>query len=83
MVKKLLFIACLLPGIALSQNASDVNFRSSDSIAASRTIIPGGWTTFRTDIDRGADYVFRKAFEGFFWRILYTFRCIYTSSDWN
>lgn len=65
MIKRLLFVVCLLPGIALSQQFSDNQFRTNEAASLASTLIPGGWTLYRTDITRDDYNVFSKAMGGF------------------
>ncbi|MDE1465827.1 hypothetical protein [Spartinivicinus poritis] len=65
MAKRLLLLLCLLPGIALSQQFSDNQYRTNESASLANTLIPGGWTLYRTNLSRDDYSVFFQAMSGF------------------
>ncbi|WP_222937634.1 hypothetical protein [Spartinivicinus ruber] len=64
MTKRLLLLLCLLPGIALSQQFSDYQYRANEAASLANTVIPGGWTLYRTDLSRDEMTVFNRALDG-------------------
>ncbi|MGI0115366.1 hypothetical protein [Zooshikella sp. RANM57] len=64
MLKRLLFLICLLPGITLYQAFADSQYTTNDSATLASSTIPGGWTLYRTDINRFEMAVFDQALDG-------------------
>ncbi|WP_163831851.1 hypothetical protein [Spartinivicinus ruber] len=60
MIKRLLLLLCLLPGIALSQQYSDYQL-SNEANPLATNVIPGGWSLFRSDLSMNEYFVFSEA----------------------
>ncbi|GLT18927.1 hypothetical protein GCM10007938_27090 [Vibrio zhanjiangensis] len=63
MLKKLLFISFLLPCLAFA-NEGALESSNTDSVSSSETLIPGGWSEFRTTLTRDDYSIFYQALGG-------------------